>query len=702
MASNKAGNQGSRDDMIIGLLNQLGERLLASEAERKNVRLTLEEACKTIESLEDRTDNGEKIFLSLQQKINKQDALEATLQKRQEALEAWQLEQTEKIEKAAALAERIEEAIAQQARLHRRLEKITQDKVRFIRKLENIEATVTETRAALQSTALVSVDGKPAIPANTPASADDSSDRAPLVRPSAIAAVAAALLLMAGAGWSWMQVRPDPADTLHMVTAQAQKAHPAVPSFEQIPPIHRVEARPETVIEPAILDEADNVAAVDAENAEIAHVAATDEDTLPDALAMSDAERVALFESAPDTLAAALNAIETAALPPQSAQVNEAGNEPVADTSMTMNASPLEDLPAQDFDEAAFIASQTLQGPLAQRIERDKKLPALIADVEQQAFAGLAEAQHDLAAIYTAGHGGIEIDYARAAQWFREAAIGGIANARYNLGVLYHQGLGVPRDLVQAIGWYRAAAHLDHPEAQYNLGIAHIEGIGTPYDPQMAASYFRSAARKDILEAVYNLGLIFENGLLGAANYEEALYWYKKAADQGSPEATAAMRQLARTLNMGEADIKRIYQTTKNREDAAIGRLNRTSGDSAAQAIPEIPAASASRSPEARRSLSLSQPVSSAASSNSNGTVVAIQEKLIRIGLYPGPADGINGPQTEDAIRTYQSMFNLSRDGRASDALLLHMRSNDALRTVNAAGTLRPDDFEIPEYGSRE
>src|SRR5690606_4293416 len=241
------------------------------------------------------------------------------------------------------------------------------------------------------------------------------------------------------------------------------------------------------------------------------------------------------MDTDPDAVAAQLNAIEPGA--PQAAEETAPADEAAP--------APQEDI-MPEFDRVAFtqraeiaraVAAEKDSRPLSDRAEPDKSLPGPVRAIEKQAFAGDGEAQHDLAAIYTAGHAGVPQNFDKAAFWFREAADNGIANARYNLGVLYHQGLGVKRDLGRALYWYREAAKLGHPEAQYNLGIAHIEGIGTEYDPLLAAAYFERAANQGIMEAAYNLGLIYENGLLGEAQPNEALLWYKIAADQGSPDA---------------------------------------------------------------------------------------------------------------------------------------------------------------------
>ncbi len=49
-------------------------------------------------------------------------------------------------------------------------------------------------------------------------------------------------------------------------------------------------------------------------------------------------------------------------------------------------------------------------------------------------------------------------DYDRAVQEFRPLAEQGHAQAQVNLGIMYSQGRGVPKDYVQAYRWYTLAA----------------------------------------------------------------------------------------------------------------------------------------------------------------------------------------------------------------------------------------------------
>ena len=253
--------------------------------------------------------------------------------------------------------------------------------------------------------------------------------------------------------------------------------------------------------------------------------------------------------------------------------------------------------------------------------------------------------------------------------------------------------MGVEKNLDKAIGWYRAAAKMGHPEAQYNLGIAYIEGIGTDYNPGKAAIYFEQAARAGITEAAYNLGLVLENGLLGSPSPREALFWYKKSADGGSPEAKAALDHLAKALNISAAGIDALVKekdlnapaaapappvkTEKKAEKKAGKKANPEKISSAVKKAPAPETLEVADSTPASGDI-FANDEPPPQEDNSNSAIVAqIQEQLMRLSLYPGPADGIGGPQTEDAIRAFQRKNGLKMDGQPSQALLVNLLTTD-------------------------
>ncbi|MGM0422964.1 MAG: tetratricopeptide repeat protein [Pseudomonadota bacterium] len=173
----------------------------------------------------------------------------------------------------------------------------------------------------------------------------------------------------------------------------------------------------------------------------------------------------------------------------------------------------------------------------------DADLPEEAQLLHKRALEGIAEAQHDLAALYAAGET-VEQDYAQALYWFGKAAEGGIANAYYNLGVMHHQGLGLPEDRQKAVDQYEKAAELGHPEAWYNLGIAYAEGLGAAQDINRGAAYFERAAEAGIVQAAYNLGILYEDYPETINGKENASHWYQFAAERGHSEAQEAYSRL--------------------------------------------------------------------------------------------------------------------------------------------------------------
>lgn len=708
-------------------------------------------------------------ILARQEKFR--EKMEEDLSRRQDALEKTAQEQNQKIARttqvqsdldrrlkgaetiAGTLEGRIAESVDQQVRLNRRLEKISQDKVRLLRKIERMEEIVLETQEALRARAMVlltdqslaATNGASRIPLPPPGSGANDTDsffdrdtaampwwhRSTSLRNAALAGIVGAALI---GGWMASSalrppsaVTPQPFENEDTETAQTAQAEEDLSADEaRLPDIsspQKENAKAETTQTAAASTAQTTAPAADAEmvQPEEAGITPLDEKELVDAYAKD-----------PDAVATALNAIEPGTpLPAKKAQEKkekDTAPAPAAATQDTKPAPASAQAAAQATTSAPVTSSapektpgssatQTAELTPVSDARPDPALPAKFRDIEKRALAGQAEAQHDLAAIYTAGHDGATQDYAKAAFWFRKAADNGIANAAYNLGVLYHQGLGLKKNMKEAIHWYKVAADKGHPEAQYNLGIAFIEGIGVPYDPAAAAKYFESAAASGVVEAAYNLGMIHENGLLGQAHPDLALVWYKTAADKGSPEARIALEQLAKTLGVNPADIDRATShasapdTTKKpvaqKPDAAPAPLRpdeRTdlsppsSPARGAKALPgmDLPVDNILSYPDtgegamtAAQSPASSGPTDPGADSNALNQIVIsqIQQQLRTMGLYGGKPDGVMGEKTGKAIRSYQSAQGLPVDGRPSESLLVHMLAHDpgAIGATDAA-----------------
>jgi TPR repeat protein len=106
---------------------------------------------------------------------------------------------------------------------------------------------------------------------------------------------------------------------------------------------------------------------------------------------------------------------------------------------------------------------------------------------------GMAEAQFNLALMYDNGDG-VTQDYSEAVHWYKAAAQQGNASAQYNLGVRYDEGKGVAEDDSEAVRWYRAAAEQGYADAQTNLAVMYAIGRGVIKDNITAHMWFNIAS----------------------------------------------------------------------------------------------------------------------------------------------------------------------------------------------------------------
>ena len=96
-------------------------------------------------------------------------------------------------------------------------------------------------------------------------------------------------------------------------------------------------------------------------------------------------------------------------------------------------------------------------------------------------------------------------EYDIAYDLFYELASQDNALAQYELGVLYHRGAGVVKDVLRASRWYERAAELGYAEAQYRLGNMYLMGEGVRQSDTEAAHWLEKAAQQNHGNARSNL-----------------------------------------------------------------------------------------------------------------------------------------------------------------------------------------------------
>ena len=192
-----------------------------------------------------------------------------------------------------------------------------------------------------------------------------------------------------------------------------------------------------------------------------------------------------------------------------------------------------------------------------------------------------AQKQNDLGLLYQNGQG-VPKDLVKAAELYQKAADQGNAAARNNLGLLYQNGQGVPKDLRKAAELYQKAANQGNAAAQNNLGWLYENGQGVPKDLKKAAELYQKAADQGNAAAQNNLGSLYENGQGVPKDSKKAAELYQKAADQGNAFAQNNLGLLYENGQGVPKDLGKaaeLYQKAANQGDqAAIANLKRLSG----------------------------------------------------------------------------------------------------------------------------
>lgn len=183
----------------------------------------------------------------------------------------------------------------------------------------------------------------------------------------------------------------------------------------------------------------------------------------------------------------------------------------------------------------------------------------------EAALQGHPEAQLMLGLCIMEGYG-VEQNRAESVKWLRAAADQGDPDALFFLASCYFKGEGVDRNLTEAFGLIRKAAAKGNVMAQCNLGFCYEEGKGIGQDKAEAVKWYRQVAKRSldefsspldsfgekesdavrefVVSFVYRLGSCCEHGEGVARDLDEAVKWYRAAADRGNADARKALIRL--------------------------------------------------------------------------------------------------------------------------------------------------------------
>ncbi len=272
---------------------------------------------------------------------------------------------------------------------------------------------------------------------------------------------------------------------------------------------------------------------------------------------------------------------------------------------------------------------------------------------------------------------------------YRQAVASGNPDALFEAGRRYTEGQIVPRDLSEAVVWYTRAAEAGHAPAQYRLGNFFEKGHGVEANPSEAVKWYSMSAEQGNALAMHNLGVLNAQGVVsGDADMPAAIEWFEKAANLGVKDSQVNLGILY-TKGMGvQEDLVRAYKwfaiAAKGGDaDAAKKR------DTVAQAMRPEQLETARGEAEIWKPVQLDataniarvsdewQAQGAGATLTKTEMVRMAQELLAKAGFDAGPADGMMGEKTRNAIAAFQEANGLAIDGTVSPELI------DALGKVN-------------------
>jgi len=220
----------------------------------------------------------------------------------------------------------------------------------------------------------------------------------------------------------------------------------------------------------------------------------------------------------------------------------------------------------------------------------------------ESAQSGDADAQYEVAIMYLKGRG-VKQDFDETLRWLKKAAENGNeqassklrriqgqkkkftaalkraesgdSKAQYDIGMMYLKGRGVEQDAPRARQWLEKAAAQSHEKAVTRLAILLLKGEGGASDYNRAHELLDSISDSSAL-AQYYLGELYASGKGVSTDYETAVEWYRKAAENGFSMAGG------KVINM-EEEIRMQARRKANAEKAAAAQRQQAKREQARQ-----------------------------------------------------------------------------------------------------------------------
>jgi len=192
------------------------------------------------------------------------------------------------------------------------------------------------------------------------------------------------------------------------------------------------------------------------------------------------------------------------------------------------------------FCKMASASSRRALYQLGRAYAANRQTAEAIGAYRKAADKGNTSAMVELGVMYGTG-AGVAKDQAKARELFERAAKAGNPRGVTNLAAIDG---GTAANPAEVRAMLAKAAEANSAEAQFQLGLMYVQGAGGPKDDTAARALFEKAAAQNHPGALEWLGAFAQSGRGGAQDSRAAKTYYERAAALGDEDAKAALKRL--------------------------------------------------------------------------------------------------------------------------------------------------------------
>lgn len=164
----------------------------------------------------------------------------------------------------------------------------------------------------------------------------------------------------------------------------------------------------------------------------------------------------------------------------------------------------------------------------------------------------------------------ISLNFNEAFYWYRKSALKNNAIAQNNLGYLYNNGVGTPKDSKKAFHYYKLASEQGLASAKTNLGLSYFNGDGVKRDKEKGIKLIIQSAKQGSALGQRNYGVLLLKNEISSSytddkkRYQEALSWIEKSANQNDLESKGILYKLYKGVRINvNGRRKKMFKNKK-------------------------------------------------------------------------------------------------------------------------------------------